>query len=110
MDTYNSPQSTDYAEAIAALVAKMSLEQAVQVYNYVRFLQSQPTYSLPKPVGDEDWLNDSEEEMQAEDERWERACERHKAEFTALSASARAEIAAGTTQRMFTDNGELAVQ
>lgn len=97
-------QSVDYAKAIAGLVGRMSLERAVQVYKFARFLQSQPTYPPPIALDDEDWLNDSEEDMQAEDVLWEATYARHQEQFTALAATARAEIVSGTTQPMFTDD------
>lgn len=48
----------------------------------------------PIILADEDWLNDSEEEMQAEDALWAESMARHPEQFAALSAAARAEIAA----------------
>lgn len=104
------PQPVDYAKAIATLVAQMPLERAVQVYEYVRFLESQPSYPPPIVSDDEaDWLNDSEEELQAEDAVWEAKAVRHREKFAALAVAARAEISAGTTQPMFTDDGKFAV-
>jgi len=65
MQTEQQPQPIDYAKAIATLVAKMSLERAAQVYDFVRFLQSQSAYSAPTVLVEEDWLEDTEEQMQA---------------------------------------------
>lgn len=110
MSTQLQPQPVDYAKAIAMLVAQMSLERAVQVYEYVRFLESQPTYPPPIKSDDEDWLNDTEEQLQAEDTLWEAASARHREQFAAFAAAARTEIASGTAQPMFTDEGEFAVQ
>jgi len=109
MQTRLQLQPNDYAQAIAALVAQMSLERAAQVYDFVRFLQSQPAYP-PPIVEDDDWLNDSEEQMQAEDALWEAAQIRHQAKFSALAATARAEIRAGAHQPMFNENDEFNVQ
>ncbi|MEZ4732339.1 MAG: hypothetical protein R3E79_34940 [Caldilineaceae bacterium] len=100
-------QSVDYANAIAALVADMSPERAAQVYDFVRFLQRQPTYPSPITSDEDDWLNDSEEQMQVEDALWEAAQARHRDKFTSLITAARAEIDAGTTEPLFTKNGEL---
>jgi hypothetical protein len=59
---------------------------------------------------DEDaWLNDTEEQMQAEDTLWESAFARHRDKFAALAEAARAEVEASTTQPMFDEHGELVV-
>jgi hypothetical protein len=109
MQTEQQPQPIDYAKAIAALVAKMSLERAAQVYDFVRFLQSQSAYPSPTALAEENWLNDSEEQMQAEDALWAASQARHHDKFAALAAAARTEIEAGTTQLLFSADGELAL-
>ncbi len=70
MHTTTLPKPDEYARAIARLVAKMSSERAAEVYDFALFLLDQP---LPTPLseGEDDWLNDSEEQMQAEDAKWE---------------------------------------
>lgn len=100
MSTQLQLQPVDYAKAIAMLVAQMSLERAVQVYEYVRFLESQPTYPPPIESDDEDWLNDTEEQLQAEDTLWA-AYARHHERFAALATAARAEIAVGVPQLLY---------
>ncbi|MCB9150414.1 MAG: hypothetical protein H6641_16795 [Caldilineaceae bacterium] len=100
-------QSIDYANAVAALVADMSPERAAQVYDFVCFLQRRPAYPSPIALDEDDWLNDSEEQMQVEDALWEAAQARHHDKFTSLITAARAEIDAGTTEPLFTKNGEL---
>lgn len=104
MQTQLQPQPTDYAKAVAGLVAQMPLERAVQVYEFVRFLQNQP--SFPPPIVDDegDWLNDSEEEMQKEDKAWEEMRTHQREKFSLLTKNAQDEIAAGSTQPMFTQN------
>jgi len=54
---------------------------------------------VPSPIGEgpDDWLNDSEEQMQAEDAAWEEVYNRHKDKFLTLRATARAEIDAGAS-------------
>ena len=106
MQTEQELQPTDYARAVAALVAELSLERAAQVYDFVRFLQSQPSGSLPTLSTEEDWLNDSEEQMQIEDALWAAVQARHHDKFTALAAAARGEIDANKTEPMFDENGE----
>jgi hypothetical protein len=101
-------QSIDYAEAIAVLVATLPPERAGQVYDFVRFLQSQIATPTTDSV-ETGWLNDTEAQMQAEDALWSASQVRHSARFAALTAAARAEIKAGVTQPMFTDDEALAL-
>jgi hypothetical protein len=106
MQTQKLFYPTDYAKAIAALVAKMPVERASQVYDFVRFLQTHP---IPAPFVDaenDDWLNDTEEQMQAEDALWNATHARHRDKFAALAETARAEIIAGMTQPLFKAEGE----
>lgn len=110
MDVHLQSQPFDYAREVASLVAKMSVERAAQVYDFVRFLQSQPTSLSAFPLDDDDWLADSEEQMQAEDARWDATYDRHQEQFSALAAAARAEIAAGITQPMFLDDGNVTLR
>jgi hypothetical protein len=97
----------DYARAIAKLVAKMPVERAAQLYDFARFLQAEALSVSPIELTEDDWLNDSEDQMQAEDELWEAARARHRAEFAALQENARAEIDAGITQPLFDANGDI---
>ncbi len=100
-------QPTDYAQLIAKLVTKMPVEQAAQVYDFVRFLRSQPVFTPSVIEDDDDWLNDSEEQMQAEDALWDATYSRHRDKFEALAEAARAEIAADTTKPMFDEQGNF---
>ncbi len=56
---------------------------------------------------DDDWLNDTEEQMQAEDALWDAAYARHRDKFDALGQAAQAEIEAGATRPMFDEHGEF---
>ncbi|HNT76352.1 MAG TPA: hypothetical protein PKH77_15160 [Anaerolineae bacterium] len=100
-----APQSVKYAQAIATLVEKMPPARAAEVYDFALFLSDKP---VPTPIADEndDWLNDSEEQMQAEDAAWEKTYTQHRERFNVLADAARAEIAAGKTQPMFDEKGE----
>jgi hypothetical protein len=110
MQTQHQPQPKDYAQAVAMLVAAMPIERAAQVYDFVRFLQSQPSYPLVDTDEDADWLSDSEEQMIAEDALWDAQRTRHQGKFATLAKAARKEITNGSTQPMFTADGELTVQ
>jgi hypothetical protein len=103
-----STQSIDYAQAIAERVAEMPIERVIQVYDFVCFLQTRPLPSRSTGA-DDDWLNDTEEHMQAEDALWTAAYARHHDKFAALTEAARAEIEAGETQPMFDEDNELLV-
>jgi hypothetical protein len=100
-------RSSDYVRAIADLVAKMSVEHAAQVYDFACFLKTRPVRTKLGDRDDDDWLNDTEEQIQAEDALWDAAYARHRDEFDALAEAARAEIEAGTTQPMFDEHGEF---
>ena len=86
------PQPKDYAQAVATLVAEMPVERAAQVYDFVRFLQNQPSYLL-LDTAEDDWLNDSEEQMAAEDALWDTARVRHQDNPSAVTEAVRKEIA-----------------
>ena len=108
MQTQTTTQSTDYAQAIAEIVAEMSVERAAQVYDFALFLRVWPPHTQLVDLDDDDWLSDTEEQMQAEDALWDAAYIRHDGKFDALAEAARAEIKAGTTQPMFDEHGEFA--
>jgi hypothetical protein len=100
-------KSSDYARAVAELVEKMPVERAAQVYDFARFVKVQQIGALSTSPGeDDDWLADSEEQMQAEDALWEATYAQHQDQFHVLAEEARAEIAAGTTQPMFRQRGK----
>ncbi|MCX7708134.1 MAG: DUF2281 domain-containing protein [Anaerolineae bacterium] len=105
MVVYTHLKSRDYARAIAELVATLPPERAAQVYDFARFLQSQAVQS--NPAEEDDWLNDTEAELQAEDARWQAFYERNQAEFLRLRERALGEVAAGETEPLFDENGDL---
>jgi hypothetical protein len=108
MLTNESRRAKDYARATAAIVRAMSLERAAQVYDFARFLQTQPAAPSPIPEDPDGWLNDSEEQMQAEDALWDAAYARHSEEFSTLRESAREEIQSGLTKPLFDEQGNVA--
>jgi hypothetical protein len=66
----------------------MPLERAAQVYDFARFLQEQPAGLSPISADPDAWLDDSEEQMQAEDEMWDAAYSRHREQFAAVRETA----------------------
>ena len=107
MPTMKPASPQDLADATAAIVAVMPPEQAAQVYDFARFLRAQPFPPASGTEDADDWLNDSEDDMQAEDAVWEAVYEQHKEKFLALREAANAEIAAGSTEEMFGDSGDI---
>ena len=105
MPTTALTQSTDYVAALVRLVTKMPPERAAQVYDFARFLQTQPART--DLVEDDDWLNDTEEQLQAEDAAWADALHQPSNQFEMLLDAARSEVKAGITQPLFDDKGEL---
>lgn len=112
MELQTQVQPLDYAQALSKLVAKMPTSQVAQVYDFACFLQARPIIVAPQVLedDDDDWLNDSEEELEAEDALWDAALSRHHEKFTALAETAQAEIKAGTTKPMFNKQGEFAIR
>lgn len=96
MQRSNAPDSSDYAKAITSLVTAMPVEHAAEVYDFARFLRSRAASLTSRDLEDEDWLNDSEEEMQTEEALWETAFDRRRDTFAALADAARVEIAEST--------------
>jgi hypothetical protein len=72
-------------------------------YNHLSF----PVTAAATVLADMEWLNDSEEQMQAEDALWDASRKRHGDRFSALAAVARTAIDAGATQPMFTPDGDV---
>jgi len=108
MLTKESRDPKDYARATAAIVRGMSLERAAQVYDFARFLQTQPAGPSPIPEDPDAWLNDSEEQMQAEDALWDAAYARHSEEFSTLRENARGEIESDLTEPLLDEHGNVA--
>jgi hypothetical protein len=98
-------QSKDYARAAAAIIAVLPPERAAEVYDFARFLQAQK--ASPSPIAantTDDWLHDSEEQLEAEDAVWDEFYAGHRDKFIALREAAHGEISAGTTEPMFDDH------
>ena len=107
MLTNTRPQSRDYAQVVAELVASLPPERAAQVYDFARFLQSQPVAPHTQHLEEDDWLNDTEAQMQAEDAQWQTAYDQHPTEFHHLREQALREIAAGETAPLFDQSREI---
>jgi len=107
MSTRETYRPKDYARATADIIALLPRERAMEVYDFARFLQAHEAQP-PKPQENADeWLNDTEEQMAAEDAAWETTYGRHQGEFLALRETAQAEIDAHQTHPMFDEHGNL---
>jgi len=109
MSTQPSERSRAYAEAIAEVVTALPLARAAQVYDFARFLQAQSATMQPAPGEDDDWLNDPETQLLAEDAQWEAIYEQRADQFLQLRERAQREIVAGETQPLFDENGDVKV-
>lgn len=109
MSIQSTERSRTYAEAVAEVVAVLPPARAAQVYDFARFLQEQPNASPVAPGNDDDWLSDSEEQLQAEDAQWAAFYEQRGAQFSQLRERARHEIASGETPPLFHEDGDLAL-
>ena len=107
MSTEEAYRPKDYARAAADIIAILPRERAMEVYDFACFLQAKESRP-PKPQENADeWLNDTEEQMAAEDAAWEATYRHHQDEFLALRETAQAEIDAHQTRPMFDEHGNL---
>jgi hypothetical protein len=95
-----------YEQKLIGIVRRLPPERVSEVIDFAQFLESQIAEACTE---DDDWLNDSEEQMQTEDALWDAARSHHRDRVAALVETARAEIAAGTTEPMFDERGDLAI-
>jgi len=102
--------TVQYAEEVAKIVSGLQLREAVEVYDFALFLQAKSEGLLPiVDETDDDWLNDSEEDMLAEDALWDEMFARNPAVFALLDEETKSEIELGITQPMFDADGELII-
>lgn len=97
----------DYIREITRVIAKLPVEKAAAVYDFARFLLSPPP-RVETPIAEEDdWLNDSPEEIAQEDREWEATIARNSEQNERMAADAIAEYKAGNTSPLFGPDGEL---
>ncbi len=97
----------DYMREIANIIAKLPVERAAEVYDFARFLLTPPPPAELPMADEDDWLNDSPEQIAKEDAIWDAAYARNRDIFRALAADAVAEDAAGETLPLFDERGAL---
>lgn len=98
---------SDYIREIAKIIAKLPVERAAEVYDFARFLLSPPP-RVSTPLADEDdWLNDSPEEIAKEDRVWDAAYARNQDKLRAMAAEAASEYKAGETTPLYDEIGQV---
>jgi hypothetical protein len=97
----------DYAREIAKLVATMPVERAAQVYDFARFLKSAQA-DTSSPISEEDdWLNDSPEQIAVEDVAWDAAYARNRDKIRAAAKEATEDYRTGKTDELFDEHGNV---
>lgn len=110
MTTKKIDESVNYALEIARIVEGLQLREVAQVYEFVVSLQAKSERAaFFAEEDDENWLNDSEEEMLTEDALWDEMFAHNAEMFDALAKAADVEIEMGLTQPMFDAGGELII-
>ncbi len=104
----NTQQSTvrtaDYEQALINIVQSLPSERVEQIVDFARFIQFLEL--AERGILHED---ETEEEIRADNERWEATFSASRDKLRALAREAREEIQAGRTMAMtFTDDGEIA--
>lgn len=102
----------DYERAIVALLRRLPLERAAQLYDFARFLVADDGADARPRTIEEAEADDlvSDEELAAEDLDWEMSLRRHADRFAALKAQAKADVSAHRTAPMFNERGEFVVE
>ena len=104
-------QSTDYAQAIAALVAQLPVEQAMQVYDFVLDLQLRGVDATSdKAISKRLQRNVEQIEMEHEEKAWERAYTANRDAFRAMAQQALSDLDAGETLELVIENGKISAK
>lgn len=99
-------QIDELEETIIGILHSLSVDKAKQVLDFARFLQWQDSKQWDTLTLHED---ETEEEVQADIERWDRAFATSHDKLKKLADEAREDIRAGRTADMvFTKDGRLA--
>jgi len=93
-------------EDVIDLVRRLPADKLAVAYDFMAFIQARAD------AGADDWLNDSEEAMAAEDALWEQArapsfVAESQTVYSPLRAAALAEIEAGATLPMYDEAGRF---
>lgn len=91
-------------QEVVDVVMTLPADRLVSVYDFARFVQSQPAALTPV----EDIFGETEEEIRADDEQWEQQLAESREQLRAMAREAGAEFRAGqTTPMAFTSDGRL---
>ncbi|MBC8262731.1 MAG: hypothetical protein H8E47_01220 [Anaerolineales bacterium] len=101
------PTRTISYQQVIDLVMTLPSDRLVSVYDFARFVQSQPLELELTPV--ENIFGETEDEIRADSERWEQQFAASRDQLRAIAQEAAAEFRAGrTTPMAFTPEGRLA--
>lgn len=104
MDTQPTVRTADYQQTLINIVQTLPSERVEQIVDFARFIQLLELSE--RGILHED---ETEEEVRADNERWEAAFSASRDKLRAFAREAREEIQAGNTTAMtFTDDGEIA--
>jgi hypothetical protein len=106
MEKQTTLQPTAYERELIKIVRRLPPERVSQVIDFAQFLEFQITKTY-----DDDLLDENEEEIAAENARWDAllATDESQRLLEKMADEARAEIQAGRARPMvFTEDGEIA--
>lgn len=85
----------------------MPLERAAQVYDFALFLKTVSASATTLVDEDDDWLNDSPEQIAAEDAVWDAAYAQHREKIRLAAREAIEEYQFGKTDELFDEHGNV---
>ena len=104
METQAALQPVVYEQTLMSIVRTLPIEHVAQVVDFARFMQSQVLSNDVFISKDE-----TEEEIRADNERWDATFAASRDTLRMLANQAREEIRAGRSRPMiFTDDGRIA--
>jgi hypothetical protein len=99
------PTKTITHQQVVDLVMTLPTDRLVSVYDFARFVQSHPLEPTPAA----DIFGETEDEIRADEERWDQQFATSREELQAMAREAATEFRAGRTKPMeFTPEGRLA--
>ena len=86
----------------------MPLDRAAEVYDFAQFILQRPRpVSAPITADEDDWLNDSPEQIAKEEVVWQKAYASKPDKLKAMVKEATGEYETGKTQPLFKPDGEV---
>ena len=107
MTSINLSDEVVTPEEILALIASMNNKQLSLWYDIGRTIQARLASATPNQNVDDDWLNDTEEQIAAEDKLWDATTAQFADKLEKIAAHINANIRLGHTQAMFDTDGKF---